>query len=74
MNNWKIGTRIAAGFAAVIVIAMMLGLFAYVKVGGIETNAREVANRALPMVYLVEVEKNIEVTYRSRGAGRCDLG
>jgi CHASE3 domain sensor protein len=29
MKNWKIGTRIAAGFAAVIVIAITLGIFAY---------------------------------------------
>jgi methyl-accepting chemotaxis protein len=33
MKDWKIGTRIAAGFAAVIVIAMALGIFAYAKAG-----------------------------------------
>jgi methyl-accepting chemotaxis protein len=64
MKNWKIGTRIAAGFAAVIVVALALGLFAYGKVGGIETNAKEVASKSLPMVYLVgQIEKNMEVTY-----------
>ena len=32
MKNWKIGTRIGAGFAAVIAIAMVLALFAYSRI------------------------------------------
>ena len=64
MKNWKIGIRIAAGFAAVIAVALALGLFAYGEVGGIETNAKEVASKSLPMVYLVgQIEKNMEITY-----------
>jgi CHASE3 domain sensor protein len=35
MKNWKIGTRISSGFAAVIAIAMLLGAFAYSKVNTI---------------------------------------
>ncbi len=64
MKNWKIGTRIAAGFAAVIIVATALGLYAYTKLGTIEKDAREVAVRSLPKVYLVgQIEKNVELTY-----------
>ncbi|HEY2019095.1 MAG TPA: methyl-accepting chemotaxis protein [Bryobacteraceae bacterium] len=50
MKNWKIGIRIAAGFAAVIVIAMALGFFAYSKMGVIESNSNEIAVNSLPSV------------------------
>ncbi len=64
MKNWNIGTRIAAGFAAVIAIALALGVFAYTKVGGIERDAEEVTGRSLPKVYLVgQLQKNIAVAY-----------
>ena len=35
-ENLKIGIRIAAGFAAVIIIAIALGMFAYNKLEGID--------------------------------------
>jgi methyl-accepting chemotaxis protein len=53
MNNWKIGTRISAGFGVVIFIAAALGIFAYARVGNIERNANQIANNALPSVYLL---------------------
>ncbi len=58
MRNWKIGTRIAAGFAAVIVIAVMLGVFAYTKVVTIDSSAKRIATDALPSVYLVGQVQN----------------
>jgi methyl-accepting chemotaxis protein len=62
MNNWKIGTRIAAGFALVIFIAGALGMFAYTKVGGIDTDARRVTKKSLPTVYLVgQLERNVPI-------------
>jgi len=64
MKNWKIGIRMTAGFGAVVFIAMALGIFAYVKVGGIDRNATEVVEYALPKVYLVgQLEKNVHQTY-----------
>lgn len=64
MRNWKIGTRISAGFAAVIVIAVMLGVFAYTEVDDIEQNSTAVAENQLPRVYLVgQIQKNIELTF-----------
>ncbi len=64
MKNWKVGTRIAAGFAAVIMIAAALGLFAYFKLGVIESNAKEITAKSLPKVYLVgQIQTNVEATY-----------
>jgi methyl-accepting chemotaxis protein len=53
MNNWKIGTRIAAGFAVVIAIAMGLGVFAYNELGSIDKNSTRVTNKSLPKVFLI---------------------
>jgi len=65
MKNWNIGTRITAGFAAVIAIAVTLGIFAYTKVGGIETEAKGVIQRTLPKLSLLgTIQKNLQLTYR----------
>ncbi len=64
MNNLKIGTRIAAGFAVVILIAAALGLYAYTKVGTIEKSANEIAANTLPSVFLVaEIRKGVSGQY-----------
>ena len=44
MKNWKIGQRITAGFAAVIVITLTLGLFAYSRLNAINTDASNVVD------------------------------
>lgn len=51
MNNWKIGTRITAGFAAVIAIAMALGMFAYSRIGIINQRSTDISANSLPSVY-----------------------
>jgi len=53
MKNWKIGTRITAGFAAVIVVAMVLGLFSYRQVGALTDSAFVVSHESLPSVDLI---------------------
>ena len=64
MKNWKIGIRIAAGFSAVILIAVTLGLFAYLKVGDISKNATAAITKDVPKLYLVGVVKeNVEAIY-----------
>jgi methyl-accepting chemotaxis protein len=64
MKNWKIGMRMGAGFGAVICVAVVLGLFAYSKIGDIDRNAVEVTDYALPKVYLVgQLEKNVQLTF-----------
>jgi methyl-accepting chemotaxis protein len=63
MKNWKIGIRISAGFAAVIIVAMALGMFAYSKTAGIETYCKRMFTKSLPKVYLVsQIEKNMYIT------------
>ncbi len=61
MNNWKIGTRIGAGFAAVIAIALALGIFAYSRVRSIEQRSSQIAANSLPSVYLVgQIQNGIQ--------------
>jgi hypothetical protein len=47
MKNWNIGTRISAGFAAVIAIAMLLGEFADSRVGAICKSSNDVSGTPL---------------------------
>src|SRR5215831_7884232 len=66
MKNWKIGTRIAAGFEAVIAIAVALGLFAYSAVGAIGLRSAMVKDDALPSVYImVQIHTNAERVMRT---------
>jgi methyl-accepting chemotaxis protein len=59
MRNWKIGTRIMAGFAAVILIAAGLGIFADWNVGAIHESSLQVTANALPSVFLLsEIRAN----------------
>ena len=58
MKNLKIGIRIAAGFAAVIIIAIALGMFAYNKLEGIDQDSEQIATNALPGVYLIGQVQN----------------
>jgi len=65
MKNWKIGTRIAAGFTAVILIALVLGIFAYGQIGRIDRDARDIASNSLPGVYTVgQVQSNMQQIMR----------
>ncbi len=52
MNNWKIGTRITAGFAAVILITLALGIFAYSRITAIDTDAKNITGEHLPGVFV----------------------
>ena len=53
MKNWKIGTRIAAGLAAITVIAVMLGVFAYIKVETINARSTQIVTKVMPNIYVV---------------------
>ena len=66
MNNWNIGTRITAGFAAVILIAAALGMFAYTQVGNINRSSVEISEHSLPSVYMVgAIKANMEAFVRN---------
>ena len=53
MKNWKIGTRISAGFAAVTLIVTILGIFAYNRISIINASAVDVTSNSLPSVFIV---------------------
>ena len=61
MSNMSIGKRIAAGFAGVIAVTAALGLFAYTRIGVIDTNATNIAGHRLPMIYIAgQVQNNAQ--------------
>lgn len=53
MKNWKIGSRMIAGFAAVLGVTVALGVFAYSRVAQIDKQATSIATDSMPGVYLV---------------------
>ncbi len=64
MKNWKIGTRITIGFAAVITIAIVLGGFAYQIMGSIQDLAESITSNALPKVRIASlVSRNVQFSY-----------
>lgn len=61
MKNWKIGVRITAGFGAVIMIALILGGFAYSQFGVVEKSSNRVGDDSLPGVFLVgQIQANMQ--------------
>ena len=51
MKNWKIGARIAAGFAATIAVAVVLGTYAIVEIEHIHGNAKMLVEDAVPGLF-----------------------
>ena len=66
MKNLKIGLRISAGFASVIVITVVLAMFAYNRLGVVNDQTKDIATDALPGVHLTgEIKAGV---YASMGA------
>jgi methyl-accepting chemotaxis protein len=63
MNNWKIGTRIAAGFGVVILIAVVLGAVGYIELETVDSNVTLLANDALPGIIAID-QVNIQQLQR----------
>ncbi len=53
MNNWKTGTRIAAGFAATILLTLVLGIFAYAELGRVKLAATRITEGAMPGIEIM---------------------
>jgi methyl-accepting chemotaxis protein len=53
MKDWKIGTRIMLGFAAVIALSIALGVFAFGRMLTIEHKASAIENNNLPSVVVL---------------------
>jgi methyl-accepting chemotaxis protein len=64
MKNWKIGTRITFGLAAVTAVALTLGIFALVLVGSIEKSSGEITAVAMPELYQVaQIQNSTQKTF-----------
>ena len=64
MKNWKLGTRIAAGFAAVTMMAIVLGAVAFVEMTSIGVASARVATDTIPSLYsLGQLSNNAQQTY-----------
>ena len=50
MKDWKIGTRIILGFAAVILLCIALGVFAFSRTRIIQQKANDIADKNVPSV------------------------
>lgn len=65
MKNWKIGTRITAGFGAVIAVAVALGCFALWQVRTLEKSAVTLGRDSLPSVsHMLQVRASLEHVQR----------
>ncbi len=77
MKNATIGKRIIAGFASVIIIPLVLGVFAYVRLVAIGAHSDEIAKKSIPTIALVaRAEKNarvsVEILYKHIGSNDKD--
>ncbi|HEY4248902.1 MAG TPA: MCP four helix bundle domain-containing protein [Lacunisphaera sp.] len=53
MKNWKIGNRITAGFAAVLLIAATLGLYAYAQLRVIQRGTTHITEDTMPSIDVI---------------------
>ena len=49
MKTWSIKNRIIAGFGVILMITLMIGVFTYVRLLGIEYNSKQLIERSLPV-------------------------
>jgi methyl-accepting chemotaxis protein len=49
MKTWSIRNRITAGFGIILLITLMIGVFTYLRLVGINHNAKELIERSLPV-------------------------
>jgi predicted RND superfamily exporter protein len=63
MKDWKIGTRISAGFGVVILIAAAVGLFAINRIDAIQKSTDEIALGTVPRLFLMrEIQDHVGTT------------
>jgi len=61
MNNLKIGTRVAAGFAITTLLTAILGILSYSQISNINKASEEVTGNTLPSVIVIsEIKANVE--------------
>ncbi len=70
-KNMKLGLKIGIGFGCLLLISIFVGGLAFVKMGGVKTEAAVLANEYVPEVKIAnEIERNSLLTmYNMRGYG-----
>ena len=70
MNNWTIGRRVTFGFAAVILIALCVSIYAFLRLDGIQVRANELGSDSFPgqaamgqIEYLAEQEMLLAIEH-----------
>ena len=53
MQDWTVGKRLAAGFASVLLLAVSVGMYAFVQVRTIAAEAEVIATDSMPGLYLI---------------------
>src|ERR1700760_3412384 len=60
MKNWTIGKKITVGFAALNIIAMTFGLFAYFRLSAISVRSDQINKQTLPTLQMVySIRRNV---------------
>jgi methyl-accepting chemotaxis protein len=77
MKHWTIGKRITVGFASVIIIALILGGFACIRLVAIRGHSEQIAKQSFPGVEVVyRIQKNamdqVELVYKHIGSNDKD--
>ena len=64
MKNWKIGNRITAGFAAVLLIAATLGLYAYTQLRVIQRGTTHITEDTMPSIDMISgIDSRVREVY-----------
>jgi methyl-accepting chemotaxis protein len=64
MKNWKIGNRITAGFAAVLLIAATLGLYAYTQLRVIQRGTLHITEDTMPSIDVISgIDSRVREAY-----------
>jgi methyl-accepting chemotaxis protein len=64
MNNLKIGTRVAVGFALTTLVTAALGILAYTQISNINKASFEVSDNCLPSVSVISgIKANVQGVY-----------
>ena len=64
MTNWKIGTRVAVGFAVITIMTAALGILSYSQISSINKASVEVSENSLPSITVIsEIKANLNKHY-----------
>ena len=66
MNNWTISRRITAGLSALVLLTLLIGTFAFVRMSEMSKSITYLADSTLPsIVTLHEISRSVRLRARS---------